>query len=342
MSKQFTITFAGDTSLGMYYLTKPKRQKQLERLLKDPMSFFRGLKGAIKGSDYFILNLETVLANNPKSIHENKSYQNWDDPNITLKVLKKLKVDAVSLANNHTMDFGSEVMLETKRLLEENNIHTYGAGINQGEAEKPYKFTLVGEKSSKNVYIFTGMKAEERYHTELNFMATNNSPAVNNLDNKRMIKQINYYRTIDPESVIIINPHWQGIDYQWANEFSDIRVMCREFIDAGADMVIGHGTHMLSTIEEYKGKRIVYSIGNFVFTSPGRYKKLGVPPCSLITKVQIEENDGKWLIKDEHIPIFTDNRRSKFKPYIINNDELQTYLNKNKNNNKDMQKELKI
>src|SRR5690625_855851 len=128
MAKQFTITFAGDTSLGDWYLKKPNRQKELDRLNLDPFSFFEGVQPLVKSSDYFILNLETVLTENPSNFIEGKSYPNFDTPNRTLNVFNKLGVSAVSLANNHTMDFGSDVMLETKDRLKEAGIDSFGAG----------------------------------------------------------------------------------------------------------------------------------------------------------------------------------------------------------------------
>src|SRR5699024_12043802 len=99
MSKNFTITFAGDTSLGDWYLQKPNRKKELKRLNHNPSSFFKGVKELVKSSDHFILNLETVLAEKPSGFIEGKQYPNYDTPKRTLNVLKDLGVSAVSLAN---------------------------------------------------------------------------------------------------------------------------------------------------------------------------------------------------------------------------------------------------
>src|SRR5699024_5656384 len=110
MNTSYTLTFAGDTSLGDWYLEGTGKEHLLDRLKKDPFSYFSGVKPLVKNSDYLILNLETVLEDDPKPIFEDKGYPNYDNPERTLKVLKDLGVSAVSLANDHTMDFGDKVL----------------------------------------------------------------------------------------------------------------------------------------------------------------------------------------------------------------------------------------
>ncbi|EEG77526.1 metallophosphoesterase family protein [Dethiobacter alkaliphilus] len=72
MAKKFTITFAGDTSLGDYYLDKQGNEENIERLHNEPLSFFAGVKPLVKESDYFILNFESVLAGHPTTSLEGK------------------------------------------------------------------------------------------------------------------------------------------------------------------------------------------------------------------------------------------------------------------------------
>src|SRR5690625_7893123 len=119
MTKNFVITFAGDTSLGDWYLKKPNRKKELERLNHNPSSFFEGVRSLVQSSDHFILNLETVLAEKPSGFIEGKQYPNHDNPKRTLYLLKEPGVSAVSLENNHTMDFGPKVMVQRLKILNE-------------------------------------------------------------------------------------------------------------------------------------------------------------------------------------------------------------------------------
>ncbi|WP_440897982.1 CapA family protein [Amphibacillus sp. Q70] len=320
--KKYTLSFAGDTSLGEWYLRKPGKENLVSRLEKDPLSYFTGVKPLVEKSDYFILNLETVLEENPEPVLEGKEYPNYDNPARTLKVLKDLGVSAVGLANNHTMDFGEKVLHKTLSRLKKAKIETFGAGENLKEAASPLKITLEGKKGNKNIYIFTGMRAGKRYR-EYGFFADDKKPGVNNLPQKGLSKQISKLRNKDPESIIIIYPHWQGLDYKWASKHQRIQKRCRAFIDAGANYIFGHGTHMLNDIEYYNGGTIAYSIGNFVFNSLGRYKKMQAPPYSLVVNMEVQESeDGTWTVKNKFFPIITDNRATDFNLRHIKNSDI--------------------
>ncbi|WP_440897981.1 CapA family protein [Amphibacillus sp. Q70] len=338
MKKTYTISFAGDTSLGEGYLRKPGKEELVERLENDPLSFFAGVKPIIENSDYLILNLETVLENNPKPVLEGKEYPNYDNPSRALEVLGDLGVSAVGLANNHTMDFGKKILLKTLKRLKKAKIESFGAGKNKKQASSPFKISLKGEKGNKNIYIFTGMRAGKRYR-EYGFFADDKKAGVNSLSQKGLTRQISKLRENEPESIIIVYPHWQGRDYKWASDHPRIQMISRTFIDAGANYIFGHGTHMLNDIEQYNGGTIVYSIGNFVFNSPGRYKTLNAPPYSLIVNMEVQEDqNGTWTVKNKFYPIVTDNKMTSYNvrkinskettdfPYDFNKDELGLFI----------------
>src|SRR5690625_1632974 len=325
-SKRYTISFAGDTSLGEWYIRKPGKEKLIERLENDPLSFFTGVKPLVEKSDYFILNLETVLEDSPKPVLEGKEYPNYDNPARTLGVLKDLGVSAVSLANNHTMDFGEKVLLKTLKRLKKAKIESFGAGKNIKEASAPLKITLKGKKSNKNIYIFTGMRAGKRYR-DYGFFADEKKPGVNNLPQKKMSKQISDLRKEDPESIIIVCPHWQGRDYKWASEHHRIKRRSKAFIDAGANYIFGHGPHMANDVIHYNGGTIAYSIGNLVFNSGGRYEKKQAPPYSLVVNMEIQEKtDGTWSVENKFYPIVTDNKATGFNVQPVGKLELNELI----------------
>ncbi|MFA1821444.1 CapA family protein [Virgibacillus oceani] len=325
MAKQFTITFAGDTSLGDWYLKNPNRKKELDRLKLDPFSFFEGIQPIVKSSDYFILNLETVLSENPTGFNQGKSYPNFDNPTRTLSALNKLGVSAVSLANNHTMDFGSSVLMKTKNRLKEAGIENFGAGENLKKASKPLKVKLKGEKSNINVYVLTGMRASRQYKEDYGFMAGKEAPGVNSLNLKNITKQITKLRKRDPKAIIVVYPHWQGLDYKWVT--AKIKQTCRGYLKAGADFVFAHGTHMANHIEQNENGTIAYSMGNFVFNSLGRYKKMQALPYSIIIKLQLVERKGDWIVEPYFYPIVTDNKFTNFNVRMVNKLESKELLN---------------
>ena len=306
----FTITFAGDTSLGDHYLRKYENPGLLNRLENEPLSFFDGVKPLVEGSDYFILNLETVLTEKPGIPLEGKEYPNYDNPERMVKALQYLGVTAVSLANNHTMDFGPQLMLQTKNLIENNGIKSIGAGLNAIEASKPISFKLIGSNRSKKVFILSAMRASRRYREDYNYFANKDSAGVNRLKTSQMVKQINSIRQNEPDALIIVFPHWQGFDYKQVSE--KVHSICHKLIAAGADYIIGHGPHTINEIEKTGQGTIAYSIGNFVFNSPGRYSKFDTLPYSCIVKIKVYETNEGWQSKPEVYPIITDNRKTDF------------------------------
>lgn len=316
--RKFTITFAGDTSLGDNDLRRRRNKETFERLKNEPLSFFEGVTPLIKNTDHFIINVETVLADRPTKTFD-KNYLKWDDPERTVEVLQNIGVTAASLANNHVMDYGSDLMLSTKKRLTAAGITCFGVGADQKEAARPLKLPLKGNYGDKNIYILNGMRASKRYWEKYSFFAGTDSPGVNSLNERRIERSIARIRKKDPESIIMICPHWQGLDYKWAND--RLVQICRGFIDKGADFVIGHGPHMMQQIEQYRSGLIVYSLGNFVFNTGGEYKKRGVPPYSLIARLEIREDRGEWSTNCKLYPILSDNRRQGFRPRPVTKNE---------------------
>lgn len=324
MSKPYTITFAGDTSLGDGYLSTEKRVPEKKRLHQSPFSFFEGVAPFIKQSDFFILNLETVLAEDPIPVLADKKFPNWDHPARTTKALKKLGVSAVTLANNHTKDFGSDVLLQTIKGLDKVKIQHIGAGANSRQASEHLKIELKQGAHKKNVYVLNGMRATRKYRNEYDFLAKKDKAGINSLNENRMVRRITSIKEKDPNAIVVVCPHWAEADYKWVGEREALR--SRNFIDAGADFVFAHGTHMANHIEKYESGIIAYSLGNFVFNAPGRYEKMDAPPYSMIANLTIEETGGGWNIQPKFYPIMTDNKQNGFQSRFTTYEETAELL----------------
>lgn len=316
MTKPCEVTFCGDTSLGYSYLKNAKSKKRypevFKRLENNPFSFFEGVAPLLKGSREVIVNLETVLSNNPGEPIEGKEYPGFDDPNVTIAILKKLGVTAVTLANNHVMDFGEQNLVKMLDLLHTNGIATIGAGRDILEARKPYVIT---SEAGKKIYIINGMRAGKRYR-EYGFFAEEKKPGVADTDFSAIEKQIKDIKSDDPGAFVMVCPHWQGIDYQDVDERR--KQWCRDVIDAGADAVIAHGSHKKDEVEEYSGKKIYFSIGNFVFNSPGRYAAKEVAPFSSVVSVDVT---GEELIFSSE-NIRSDNKATDFNASVVSAEEI--------------------
>lgn len=301
------VVFGGDTSLGDNYLARRRWAHVHNRLRERPLNFFEGVQPLIKDRAALVLNLETVLAANPPDIFSGqKKYLGWDNPDRTTSTLSQLSADAVTLANNHTMDFGDEMALLSITLLQKANIQVAGLGKNLAEAATPLSLDF-GETE---ILIFPAFEHRRRYAREFNFFADMARPGVAGFGRNATLDlpgTIARYRDDHPEALIIVQPHWGGArNYQWATDamFGKADTLMR----AGADIVMGHGAHMLQEVEKLAAGTLVASLGNFVYNSPGRYKKMEGFPYSLVARLSVATGSASLRL----YPIHCDNRLTDF------------------------------
>lgn len=189
----------------------------------------------VKNHDIGILNLEGVYSNNQSvSINNSKILRFTFDPQGTY-ALSDAGFKVVSQANNHTNDFGKDGGDASRNYLKSSYIEPVGDFFNGTD---PVYLETRGEKVS--VIAFNEFSYE-------NFEIT-----------KQRItkaKEEGYF--------VIMFPHW-GVEYErYPNNFQ--KTLAHEWVDLGADMIIGSHPHVIQTMEEYKGKPIFYSLGNFIF-----------------------------------------------------------------------------
>ncbi|MCA1685567.1 MAG: CapA family protein, partial [Planctomycetia bacterium] len=161
--------------------------------------------------------------------------------------------DAVSLANNHTGDFGHAALIETLYRLNRAGIPAFGAGLDRNEAHAP----LIIETNGVKVALL-GYNEFRPYF----FEAGPTTPGCAwSLDEPQVVADIKAARP--KADVVITFMHWGEEYILHPNDRQ--KAMARTMIDAGADVVIGNHPHVVQGAEYYKGKLIVYSLGNFVF-----------------------------------------------------------------------------
>lgn len=163
-------------------------------------------------------------------------------------------LDIVSLANNHTLDYGRDALLETMEILKKNGIKYAGAGKSSQEAHKPSIIEKNGLKIAflaYSIFISDGGRSKK----DSDFIAY--------IDSKAIAEDIsNAKKTAD---VIIVSFHWgdECVDIPSKSQ----KNLAHLAIDNGASIILGHHPHVLQGFEVYKGKVIAYSLGNFVFDS---------------------------------------------------------------------------
>lgn len=314
------IGFGGDTSLGDAHLMKASPALK-ERLRDSPETFFSGVAPLLKSCDEVVLNLESVLSVSPVSPWDGKKrFLGWDTPAQTIRALKSINVSKVSLANNHTMDFGWPVLVETMAHLQKADIMFMGAGKSLIEACAPHVLKSVGCRGG-NIYLFSGMQVQRKLRDEFLFYAESRRPGVAPASAENLALCIAGVRAADPRSLIVVTPHW-GENYRWVSK--PMQRLERALYAAGANIIIGHGAHMLQQMRAEGGGCTIYSLGNFVFNWAGRFEKYGAPPFGLVVRLMVDQSDSGWEGELKAYPIRSDNKSTGYTPVPVSDHEFST------------------
>lgn len=319
------ILFGGDTAFAKSYHDQYKRDGQPHILEEKGYEYtIKNLIPIMKRADHVILNLETPITRLTKSEFESeKGYIHYEDPDVTQQLLKQYNVDAVSLANNHTLDLAEKGLAHTLEHLAKADIALFGAGLTSKEAEEPYirEFQAGGRKLQ--LAVIGAFEYREDYDQKFRFYADSDKPGCNTLTVEKTSQQILLIKEKHPKAFVVVYPHW-GKNYVWKNETQTL--MAHKLIDAGADLILGHGAHKIQEIEKYKGKWIVYSLGNFLFNTLGRFKLLNAEPYSMVAMLQINPLGNGQSAYLNLYPIFSDNQITNFQPYFLSKPEAKEFV----------------
>lgn len=210
-----------------------------------------------KKADRRFANLECVLADvgqpwslAPKAFHFRSDIKN-------IGVLRAAGINAVSLANNHVLDFEFEAMAQTLKVLGQAQISSAGAGNNLKEASNP---TFIEGKGAKIGFLaFTD--------NEPDWEATAGFPGIFYVPTDLSDPRAKRLLAITAEAkkkadFLIVSAHW-GPNWGY-DPPADHPPFAHALIDSGADVIFGHSAHVFRGIEIYQGKAILYSTGDFV------------------------------------------------------------------------------
>ncbi len=239
LAQQVTLVFAGDTTLD-------DAAGALIGRGGDPLAGFAGL---FAKADIRIANLECVVATTGSA--GNKNYTFRAHPRV-LPVLRR-HLDGVTLANNHSGDYGREAFAQMLGVLREAGLAQAGGGMNLREAHTPW----IVERQGLRIAILSYNEFMPR-----SFEADFDAPGIAWSEDEQVVDDIRRARSVHRADLVIPFMHWGWENERVANERQ--RQLARLMIDAGADAVIGGHPHVTQDIEHYRGKPIVYSVGNFV------------------------------------------------------------------------------
>lgn len=289
-----TISFVGDVSLADNWFIAP---------VYDSRGGINGVLGSkildiMKSSDIMIANSEFTVSNRGTKL-PNKTYTFRAKPE-RLSIYDEMGIDLVTLANNHVYDYGLDAFNDMLDTFNEYKIPHIGAGHNIEEAKKPYYFIINGYK----IAFVSATRAEKNIMTP---GATDDIGGV--------------FRCYDPTDMInLIKELKSSSDYvipiihfgrENSHELEDEQVSsAHAYIDAGADMVVGHHAHTLQGVEVYNDKPIIYNLGNFLFNNEtidtalfkvnlnkdGTMEYYIIPALQKDSKAEVLEGDDKLRV----------------------------------------------
>jgi poly-gamma-glutamate synthesis protein (capsule biosynthesis protein) len=209
---------------------------------------FAAVATALRDADLTIGNLECAIV---KQGHAEDKPYTFRAPERALPLLKK-HFSAVSLANNHSGDWGKKGFQTELELLHETGIPYFGGGANRREAHEPLLLNVRGKRVALLGY---------NDFPPARFAAGPSSPGTAWLVPDDVVRDI---KRVRPKAdLVLLFLHWgEDLVEEVAPEQT---AMAHRFIDAGADAVIGGHAHLTQSIEWYQDHPIVYSLGNFVF-----------------------------------------------------------------------------
>ena len=247
-----TFTFAGDLLLDSYYAAGATIAA-----VGLANSFDEQALQIMRGSDIFVINNEFTYTN-AQTPQPNKTFTFHANPAMASQLFD-IGVDLAELANNHTFDYQETGLLDTLATLEGIGMPYVGAGRNIEEARRPVYYRANGM-----IIAVLNATQIERYDNPDTRGATETLPGVMRCFDGSLL-----YQTVrevsEKADYVIVSVHW-GTEKENYFEYSQSS-QAQELKNAGADLVIGGHPHVLQGFDYIEGMPVVYSLGNYLFTS---------------------------------------------------------------------------
>jgi poly-gamma-glutamate capsule biosynthesis protein CapA/YwtB (metallophosphatase superfamily) len=255
------LLFGGDVAHGESYPGGPARLARTGWA-----QGFSRLAPLLESAQGAVLNLETPLTEpGPAPLDGRKPRVHWGHREEVPRLLRACGVAAVSLANNHSMDHGPAGLQDTLSTLAAQGVASFGAGPAAAAAARPLLLTASVAGRTRECIVFAGFQYFPGYDFCYRFYARGRHPGVDPLRPRLMAARIARAREEYPSARIVVFPHW---GYDWGPAPRWQRRIARRWIDAGADLVLGHGPHEVQGVERYRDRWIFHSIGSFMFQVP--------------------------------------------------------------------------
>ena len=228
-----TINMAGDCTLGNPDSLDFRGSfiDTFQKQNNDYSYFFKNVKSIFTGDDLSIVNLETTLTKAIGKMVKPFIFKGY--PSFT-NILKEGNIEVVNISNNHIHDYLQKGFMDTVNNLKNSNIGFFGEGYKYSKEIKGIKIGILGYRAWVNDGYL-----------------------------KKIIKRDIMSLKKAGNELIIVSFHWGDENKHSLNDIQ--KALGKYAVDNGAALVFGHHPHVIQGIEKYKGKYIVYSLGNFSF-----------------------------------------------------------------------------
>ncbi len=242
------LLFVGDVMLGRL-VNEVLKTEPPEYIFGDTLPIF-------KDADWRACNLECVLSDKGEPFSQKAFHFRSDAKNV--KSLATAEINFISLANNHSLDFGHEAMLDMIKILNKVRIDHAGAGRNYREALKPAIMELPNREKI-GVIAFTDNEPDweaKEFQPGISYLPVD-------LEDERAEEMFDTIReTKKKVDILVVSAHWGP---NWGDRPPGHHLpFGRGLIEAGADIVFGHSSHVFRGVEVYKGRPIIYGAGDFI------------------------------------------------------------------------------
>lgn len=291
-----TISAVGDVTLGNHHMQDYAYSfRQTYDTAEDESYFFENVYDIFSADDMTLVNLEGVLTLSDQ-INEGRTYNIKGDPEY-VKILTAGSIEAVSMGNNHRLDYGEAGSRDTVEALEsEGIVYAYDNHV--------------------GIYETKGIR--------IGYVSVNEASQGKAVE-KIMQNGIDKLKE-EGADLILACCHW-GTEKEYVIEEYQ-QTFGRQCIDWGADLVIGHHPHVLQGIEEYQGKYIIYSLGNFCFganRNPSDKDTMIFTQTFTFVEGERMEDTTVRIIPCSLSSVTT---RNDFKPTVATGEEAERIINK--------------
>ncbi len=259
---------------------------------------FTPISRILQQSDFAVANLECPATTT--SLTHRKGFIFRINPG-WLPALCDAHISHVNLANNHSTDQGTQGLKSTVDSLLKSGIIPVGCGVESLDECDPAVLTTTAGRialfSSVQISL-AGWKGS----------AGEYAPCQASIED--LCRNIRSYKKSYAGDVVVVCLHW-GVEYH-TSPAKFQRVQAHRLVDAGADAVIGHHPHVFQDVEEYKGKVVFYSLGNFVFDQRDLLTKRGAVVSFLIRTGKIESIELYPVVLKGGIPYWARSDESAF------------------------------